>query len=381
MALPHTCWSHITISSGRTLMRSVSALALAAVSLSAITPALATEAAPNEAAPNEAANEVAGISALTDTQIGIAIDGKGADRTIDAATNSALNTGPLNTGPAADQPPAGQDAPSTVDDLALLQALATSVFAGDFVTVGLGVGVLPSYEGSDNYVLFPAPQIIGSVSGFQFSSAGAGPGLFVDVVRDSPTSQTNIIAGPLFRVNLNRTIQSQINDPVVEQLGDLAAAVEVGGRIGVAFSNVFAPFDALTFSTDVAFDVAGAHSGTIISPSVSYRRVIQQVAIVNFSLSADWVDDDYAQFYYGVDAAGSAASGLPVFDAGGGFKAVSANLVGAYDLSGNALDGGWSVFGLLGYSRLREAAAATPITAIRGDANQGRAALGLSYTF
>ncbi|MEO1044015.1 MAG: MipA/OmpV family protein [Pseudomonadota bacterium] len=281
------------------------------------------------------------------------------------------------------RPAAGQGGgkPPSREELEMLQAMANSVFAGDFITLGIGAGLIPSYEGSDNYVLFPGPQIVGQVSGFQFASPGGGPGIVVDLIREKPLSKTNIIAGPLVRVNLNRAIQSQINDPVVEQLGDLDVAIEVGGRFGVGVNGVFSRFDSISFLTDIAFDVAGAHSGTVIRPSINYRRPIGRAAIIRASVAASWVDNDYADFYYGIDAAGSAASGLPVFDAGSGVKSVSANVIGTYDLSGNALDGGWGMFGLFGYSRLREAAAATPITAIRGDANQLRGVVGITYTF
>lgn len=281
--------------------------------------------------------------------------------------------GQAQTGAQGEQPNA--------EEMQMMLALANSVFAGDFITVGAGIGLIPSYEGSDNYILFPGPQIVGQVSGFQFSSPGGGPGLVVDLVRDNPLAKTDFIAGPLVRVNLNRAIQSQINDPVVEALGDLDTAIEVGGRIGIAINGIFGRFDSISVLTDISFDVAGAHSGTIISPSINYRRPIGRAAFIRFGISADWVDDDYAQFYYGVDGTGSLASGLPVFDAEGGVKSVSANTIITYDLSGNALDGGWGVFGLAGYSRLREAAAETPITAIRGDANQFRSVVGVSYTF
>ena len=268
----------------------------------------------------------------------------------------------------------------TPEEFAQLAALANSVFARDNITIGAGLGLIPTYEGSDNYTLFPAPQVRGSVGGIQFSTPG-GPGLALDLVKDQPLSGTEIIAGPLVRINLNRVIQSQINDPVVEALGDLDAAIEIGGQFGVRFNGITTKFDNLTFQTNIAYDVAGAHSGFIVTPSISYSRPIDNFVIVSLTASADWVDGNYADFYYGVDAAGALASGLPEFDGQSGFKSVSLTGFAGFDLSGNALDGGFAIFVLGGYSRLRESAAATPITSIRGDANQFIGALGLGYTF
>ncbi|MEM1133798.1 MAG: MipA/OmpV family protein [Pseudomonadota bacterium] len=265
------------------------------------------------------------------------------------------------------------------EEIQMIKDLATSVFAGDFVTLGAGLGMVPSYQGSDNYVLFPAPQIVGQIDGFQF--AAVGPGLAVDLVREKPLDKVNIIAGPLVRANLNRVIRSQINDPVVEALGDLDAAIEIGGRFGVGVNGVFSRFDTLSFTTNIAFDVAGAHEGMVITPAINYRRPIGRAAFFRTSISTEWADSDYTQFYFGIDGTGSAASGLPVFNAGSGFNSVSANMVLTYDLSGNAFDGGWGVFGLVSYTRLREDAAASPITSIRGDADQAILGAGISYTF
>ena len=78
---------------------------------------------------------------------------------------------------------------------------------------------------------------------------------------------------------------------------------------------------------------------------------------------------------------GSAASGLPQFNADGGWKIYGANLLGAIDLSGDARDGGWGVFGLVSYTRLTGDAKRSPVTSLRGDADQWFLVGGISYTF
>ena len=57
------------------------------------------------------------------------------------------------------------------------------------------------------------------------------------------------------------------------------------------------------------------------------------------------------------------------------------SLLGGVDLSGDVRDGGWGVFGLVSYSRLTGDAKRSPVTAIRGDADQWFLAGGISYTF
>ena len=252
-----------------------------------------------------------------------------------------------------------------------------NIFSGDYITIGAGAGYAPSYEGSDDYTVIPAPVIRGSVDGFEFATRG--PGLFVDLARDNRQSKVNFIAGPMVRARLNRN--SGIEDPVVKLLGKKDVAVELGGSFGVTFSEVLNPFDTVTAQTDILFDVAGAHGGAIVSPSISYATPLSQSIFVTLTASAEWVSDDYADTYYSVTPAGNTASGLPVFQADGGLKSIGVSTLAAYDLSGDVRDGGWGIFALGSYSRLQNDAAATPITSIRGDANQWFGAAGVTYTF
>lgn len=253
-----------------------------------------------------------------------------------------------------------------------------SVFAGDWVTVGLGAGISPSYDGSDQYDLFPAPLVQGSVEGIDFGARG--PGLYVDLIADGNSNKdVKFLAGPLLRFRMDRN--NDIKDPVVRLLGTEDVAIEVGATAGVSFSKILHPFDSVSISTDIQWDVAGAHKGRIISPSIAYSTPLSMAIFTSFSLSATHVDGHYADTYFSIDPSGSIASGLPVFDAKGGWKSFSAGLLGAVDLSGDARDGGWGIYAFINYSRLTNDAARSPVTSLRGDANQWFMAGGISYTF
>jgi outer membrane protein len=257
-------------------------------------------------------------------------------------------------------------------------ALDRGVFAGDWVTVGVGAGYAPSYEGSDDYVLFPAPIAQGSIGGFDFGARG--PGLYVDLIPDSNSdSNVKFLTGPLFRVRLDRN--SQIRDPVVRALGKRDVAVEIGATAGISFSKVLHAYDTLTISSDIQWDVTDAHGGRLITPGINYSTPLSEAIFTNLSLSATHVDGNYADAYFSIDAAGSAASGLPMFDADGGWKSYGASLLGGVDLSGDARDGGWGVFSIVSYSRLTGDAKRSPVTSMRGDADQWFVAAGVSYTF
>lgn len=252
------------------------------------------------------------------------------------------------------------------------------VFAGDWVTVGIGAGYGPSYDGSDDYTLFPAPLAQGSVGGFEFGARG--PGLYVDLIADSNSdSNVKFLAGPLVLVRFDR--HSNIKDPVVASLGKADIAVEIGTTAGVSFSKVINPYDTLTLSSDIQWDVAGAHKGRLISPGITYSTPLSPAIFTSLILSATHVDRNYANTYFSIDQAGSIASGLPQFDAGGGWKSYGASLLGGVDLSGDARDGGWGVYSFVSYSRLTGDAKRSPVTSLRGDADQWFIAGGISYTF
>ena len=258
------------------------------------------------------------------------------------------------------------------------EAADRGVFAGDWVTVGVGAGYGPSYDGSDDYVLFPAPLAQGSVGGIEFGVRG--PGLYADLIADSSSdSKTKFLAGPLVRVRMDRN--SNIKDPGVALLGKTDVAVEVGATAGVSFSQVINPYDTLTVGSDIQWDVAGAHSGRLITPSVTYSTPLSTAIFTSLILSATHVDDNYANTYFSIDQAGSTASGLPQFDAKGGWKSYGASLLGGIDLSGDARDGGWGVYSFVSYSRLTNDAKRSPVTSLRGDADQWFIAGGVSYTF
>lgn len=252
-----------------------------------------------------------------------------------------------------------------------------SVFDGDYVTVGIGAAVSPSYEGSDNYVISPLPVLIGSVAGIDFRPRG--PGFAADVIPDKDGAKVDLVLGPVARARFDRN--NRIRDDVVRSLGELDVAIELGGVAGLQVNRVFGRFDSLTAEVDLRWDVAGAHEGMVVVPSLTYFRPLSRSVAASFSLSGEYVDDDYADYYFSVDPAGTAASGLPTFAADGGWKNVGATIFTGIDLDGDVTNGGWGLTLIGSYSRLLGDTKRSPVTSIRGDADQFFGAIGIGYTF
>ena len=59
------------------------------------------------------------------------------------------------------------------------------VFDDAWATVGIGVGLVPSYSGSDDYRLFPLPLVVGRLAGVGISPNG--PGFTLDFLSGGPS--------------------------------------------------------------------------------------------------------------------------------------------------------------------------------------------------
>ncbi|MDC0886303.1 MipA/OmpV family protein [Altererythrobacter sp.] len=266
--------------------------------------------------------------------------------------------------------------PGIAPDNAGPPPVGETVFDGDFLSIGIGAGYGPSYSGSDDYVFFPLPIIQASVGGIDINPRPAG--LAIDFVPDADS-------GPSFDFGVAARLRSdradQIKDPVVESLGELDRAFEVGPTAGVSFPGVLNPYDSLSVDVDALWDVAGAHSGMTISPSVTYFTPLSRGTAASLIFSTTYVDDSFADYYYSVSPTQSLTSGLPAFTADGGFQSAGVNVLLAFDLNGDVTDGGLSLVAIGGYSRLFGDAKDTPFTSLRGSADQFLIGAGVGYTF
>jgi outer membrane scaffolding protein for murein synthesis (MipA/OmpV family) len=260
-------------------------------------------------------------------------------------------------------------------------AFAKPVFDENWATIGLGVGLIPSYAGSNDYIAFPLPLIVGRVGGVGISPNG--PGFLVDLNPGKPglvpQKGARVAIGPALRFRNDRNIL--IKDEVVARAGTLDVALEAGGHVGLVWRSVAKRLDQLSVGVQARWDVLGAHKGMVIEPQINYRASVGRSFVLQAQVNAEFVDDNFADFYFSVSPAQALASGLPLFRAQGGLNRVGTTAILSYDLDRNPLNGGWSVTGVGGYSRMFGDGADTPYTAIRGDANQFILGLGLSYTF
>lgn len=258
--------------------------------------------------------------------------------------------------------------------------MSDSVFDDNYITLGVGGAISPSYTGSDDYVFSALPFVQGSLLGVDISPSAAG--VTLDFLPD-PDDGVGYDLGIATRLRSNRV--DRIEDETVAQYGELDRAIEVGPSVGISFPKVLIPVDKVSIGVDALWDVAGAHGGMTIAPSVSYFTPLSLGAAAQLSFGAEWADENFHDYYFRVDPAqftGPGASPLAAYEPdGGGFTSVGANLLVAYDLDNNALNGGLGLVTILNYSHLVGDAAANPFTSERGSRNQFLAVIGIAYTF
>ncbi|HEU0099760.1 MAG TPA: MipA/OmpV family protein [Allosphingosinicella sp.] len=245
------------------------------------------------------------------------------------------------------------------------------------LTIGLGGAYVPSYDGSDDYILTPVGLAFGKVAGFGFATRGTA--LYVDLIPDKRDSAVDFDFGPLANVRLDRS--NRIKDAQVRALGELDAAIELGAWAGLRKNGVLHQYDSIGARVAWQKDVSDTHGSTIVTPAIEYSSPLGTKTLASFSLQAEHVGDGYARTYYSIGAAGAAASGLAAYNADGGWKSWRATLLLGQSLTGDLRHPRLSLFGGVGYSRLLGDIARSPIVQVAGDRDQYFATLGLAYSF
>lgn len=250
---------------------------------------------------------------------------------------------------------------------------------GDRISIGVGLSSTPNYIGSDRSVIMPTAAVQGQVAGIGFNSSGTA--LYVDAVPGNGKPGWKVQAGPLLAVRLDR--HGRINDADVSSLGKRRVAIEPGASLGIQRTGVVtSPYDTLSFGLSYQHDVADAHRSYVMSPEIDYDTPLSAHMLVGLSLSADYVGRRFGDYYYDIDDAGSAASGLPAYAAAdrSGWKDWNLGMMTARSLTGT-LTHGLGLFVTGGYQRIMGPYRRSPVVSLAGDANQWSGAVGVEYTF
>lgn len=252
-----------------------------------------------------------------------------------------------------------------------MAALAITLFGG-FLTfqpafaaapktsLGLGVGMVPDYEGSDNYTAVP----------LLYGRYSYGDGAYLQL-RGNELKwnflNDKVEFGPLLEYRMSR---NDVASNRVDKMDKVDAALAAGAFLTGRINN---------FSATVKFaaDVSGEDTGYTVTLGGDYQAKVSDKLRMTFGLSTTYASDDYMESYFQVDNSNRGNTTLDNNDADDGeFKDVGLHMTANYSFTSN-----WSVVSNLGYKRLVGEAEDSPIVDDAGSANQFFLGATAVYTF
>ena len=239
----------------------------------------------------------------------------------------------------------------------VLLLVASPVWALDGM-VGLGAGAAPDYEGSDDTTGIPM---------FMFNQR-YDSGRSVNLM--GPTLKVNLLAsdrfslGPVLNYHMGR---DDVDNKRVDAMDDIDDAIEAGVFGGLDIDNVLIGFELLA-------DVSDNSKGSALKATAGYRWKATEVLTITPSIFATGVDDDYMDYYFGINNGNRGKTTLPNYKADGGLKDVGLSVVANYTPWEK-----WGIMGLFSYKSLLNDAKDSPIVDDEGDDKQ--VMLGLMVTY
>jgi outer membrane protein len=230
------------------------------------------------------------------------------------------------------------------------------------VTIGGDGRAVPLYLGSDAWGAVPRPYFdwrrAESPESFHGARDGTGIALFDNGV---------VAVGP---VGLLTWPRKEAYGSSLNGLGNVGFTAQVGG---------FMDYWAVPWLRTRVEGVEGFGGASGVAANVAMDAVVPLSPALTLSGGprARVVSHESESPYFSVTQAQSITSGLPVYNAGGGWQAVGAGTQIKY-----RFNPAWATYGIFEYDKLVGATASSPIvTGPGGNSNQRTFGLGLTYSF
>jgi outer membrane protein len=229
------------------------------------------------------------------------------------------------------------------------------------IELGAEVRSLPHYQGSDVYGFYPFPLFdvrpAGTPARFHGPRDGFGYALYdTDMIK----------AGPVVQVELGRHVK---HNPALTGLGNVGMTAEVGGFVD------YWPTHWLRARVELRQGFGG-HTGVVSDETVDLVVPVAPQWILSGGPRITVATKDANRPYFGVDANQSAASGLPVYDVGGGVRSYGLGTQARYQWNPQ-----WESHAFVEYTRLTGAVGNSPVVVQRGAVDQGMFGVGATYSF
>jgi outer membrane protein len=241
-------------------------------------------------------------------------------------------------------------------------ALAEPAASSDWtVTLGVEGRAMPKYEGANDSMVRPFPLFdvrrVGTPERFHSPRDGASIGIL---------ESGRFIAGPTFKVRFGR---DEGSSSALRGLGDIDWTVEAG-----AFAEYW-PTDWLRGRVEVRQGIGGNH-GVISDLMADLVFPVTTQLTLSGGPRMTLATAAATSPYFSITPAQSAASGLPVYDAGGGVRSYGAGIQARYRWSPV-----WATHVFVEYERLAGDAANAPLVVRYGSRDQIQVGIGATYSF
>lgn len=234
--------------------------------------------------------------------------------------------------------------------------------------IGLGVGALPDYRGSDDYTFGFAPM-----ARYTFK----GQERYIQLLANELT--INVLDNEMFRFGplANYTFgRSSVDDEVVDRMNEIDDTLELGAFVDVVWTFSKDRRHRFILGAKAYQDVLDNSDGFRANLNARYWLPVAKPVDLNMSVGAFYQSDDWANYYFGVNPGNVGTSGLPFFTADGGVNEYYMVLGGVFYLSKN-----WLVSAGVRGSVIAGDPADSPIVDQRGSSTQWIGGVGVGYAF
>ncbi len=207
--------------------------------------------------------------------------------------------------------------------------------------LGLGFGVKPEYEGSDEFEVVALPIIDVEWMETVYLNTRDGFGYYL-------WKLPNLEIGAGFDYRYGR---EESDADLLTGLGDVDDSLELAANFRLHFSPHWHA------SAQFRRDLSGGHEGTTADLGVGYGAEIASLWRGNLEFAIEWADQDYMTSFFGVNAVQASNSSLARFDPDAAFKALAFGGGLNYRIDAN-----WFAQALIRFSLLTGDAADSPVT-------------------
>jgi len=265
----------------------------------------------------------------------------------------------------------------------LVAILTSAVFlkgavfaAADFVVplelevpdvVGVSAGVVPDYEGSDDYMFGALPAL-----NLQFENRHIrllGSYLEVNILNHDALQ-----FGPIARYRFGR--DEDIEDKVIKEIHQVDDSFEVGAFAGFLIRDNQNPRIRYGASLSYLQDVSDGHDGFTIQASARAWYPVSKAIDLGIAGGGTYASDDYMSAYFDVTGEDSISTPLPVYDAEEGLKDVYIQPMLMVHLSKS-----WHLGAGIRIKSLLSDAKNSPVVDDRGSDMQVIAGVGVAYAW